>query len=769
MPSDVPDRRDGAARVSAGSPFSGDEIACRPLGFFISELERQGHSADILLDGLGLTRDDINSFHGRIDWESSRRMWTNLRSVWSDDDFVAAGRRMVRSRWIQPFFAIARLIFTTSDLYRWVFEPDVGFARHLITCIHNDIRRAAPGKLRIERRMQAGYRPSRELFLIMRGQLIGLPCLLGQPKARVDMQLIDDGAVFDVTYSRRIGLRARLRRLRAWPSFTGAANRELHDARDELFDHARRIAVEIDVRKAAEAALLESDRRFVEVFEAAPVPVVISTFDGVLKDVNESFIQLAGYPREVLVGKNTARMNMWHDRAVRADMVDRVRRGESVRGVETRFNVGDGGLRDVVLSAVGIRFGGEPCIIWQATDLTENKRAEGETRRLEERVLQTQKLESLGALAGGIAHDFNNLLVGVMGNAELALEELESHPERLRSRLEAMLVASRDGVGLTRRMLSCAGMTEPSKERFDLATLAESSAMMVRSTLSGDVKIECRLGVEPMWVDGDESEVRQALLNVLTNAAEAHGDDSGTVEIRTDRVHVDAEYLSGTYLAQPLEEGDYILLEIRDSGCGMDPQTLKKIFDPFFTTKFAGRGLGLAVTLGIVTSHGGTLKVESDPGRGTTFQVLFPYAAEATDRAEIVTPERDAREGVVLVIDDERSVREVAEAMLERCGHRAICATGGAEAVELLVANRDDVALALLDLTMPGIGGTETFRLLREIRPELPIICCSGHGEQTGRRLIEGKSAAQFLAKPFSLDDLRTALDRVFSGASRTT
>jgi signal transduction histidine kinase len=255
--------------------------------------------------------------------------------------------------------------------------------------------------------------------------------------------------------------------------------------------------------------------------------------------------------------------------------------------------------------------------------IQQRERAEQERRRLEEKLLQTQKLESLGVLAGGIAHDFNNLLVGVVGNASLLLLDLPPGSP-FRPTAEEIQQAGERAAELVRQLLAYAGKGKVVVERCNASRLVEETVVLLKSVISKKVALEYRLVEDLPEIEADATQMRQIIMNLITNASESIGDDRGVIRISTGVVRADRRYLSKTCLSEDLPEGQYVSLEVADNGCGMDAETRKKIFDPFFSTKVTGRGLGLAAVLGIVRGHRGAIRVESQPRAGTKFCVLFP-------------------------------------------------------------------------------------------------------------------------------------------------
>jgi len=407
-------------------------------------------------------------------------------------------------------------------------------------------------------------------------------------------------------------------------------------------------------------------------------------------------------------------------------------------------------------------------------DITERKRMEKERLQLERRLLQSQKLESLGILAGGIAHDFNNLLMAILGNVDLALSDL-SPLSPARESIREIETATRRAADLARQMLAYSGKGKFVLERIDLNELVREMSHLLEVTLSKKAVLKYNFAEFLPRMEGDPTQIRQIVMNLLTNASEAIGEQSGVVALSTGAMFCDRPYLRnlepfvGAPDGAPPAEGLYVYFEVADTGCGMDAETLGRIFDPFFTTKFTGRGLGLAAVLGIVRGHRGLIKVYSEPGRGTTFKVLFPACAEKTEQTAAAVaatgaaaPWRGA--GLVLVADDEETVRSITRRQLERLGFEVATAADGAEALERFRADADRVACVLLDLTMPKLGGEEVFRELRRIRPDARVILMSGYNEQDATQRFTGKRLAGFLQKPFRAQDLVDKLREILGG-----
>jgi len=396
----------------------------------------------------------------------------------------------------------------------------------------------------------------------------------------------------------------------------------------------------------------------------------------------------------------------------------------------------------------------------------ERQAAERDRVELERQILQAQKLESLGVLAGGIAHDFNNILMAILGHADLALEDLpQLSPAR--GSIQEIEKASRRAAELCRQMLAYSGKGHFVIESIHLGHLVEEMVHLLRTTISKKVLLNLNLEKSLPPTEGDATQLRQVIMNLVINASEAIGDRSGVITISTGAMDCTPEYLTETYLDEDLVPGLYVSLEVSDTGCGMDRETQSRIFEPFFTTKFTGRGLGMAAVLGIVRGHKGALKVYSEPNKGTTFKLLFPAAEEFAGTAGGDPEAAKASwkgDGLILLVDDEETIRALGKRMLERMGFEVITAEDGRVAMEIYEERGSEISLVVLDLTMPHMNGEETFRALRGLDPGVRVILSSGYTEHDIVGRFAGKGLAGFIPKPYTMqslrDRLRAALER---------
>jgi signal transduction histidine kinase len=390
-----------------------------------------------------------------------------------------------------------------------------------------------------------------------------------------------------------------------------------------------------------------------------------------------------------------------------------------------------------------------------------------EKKRSDEKLLEKQKLESLGVLAGGVAHDFNNLLTGILANASLAVETLPPD-SKVQPILQDVVNASYRAADLTKQLLAYAG-----KGRFIVRAVNLSDAVrdinhLVQSSIPSHVQVNADLAPDLPPIEADIAQVQQVVMNLVINAAEAIPEGrQGTVSVKTCLQEVDEDYIATGLNPGEIAAGDYVKLEVSDTGIGMDQGTMERIFEPFYTTKFTGRGLGLAAVLGIVRTHNGALRVYSTPGEGSTFRILFPATKEkgapvAVKKDRALT--RTARcGGTVLVIDDQEIVRRTVKSALERAGYDVVLAESGEEGVKLFHALAKKISAVLLDLTMPGMGGEETLRQVQRIQPDAKVILSSGYSQTEVAQKFTGKRLAGFLEKPFTAAALVEKMSSILS------
>jgi two-component system, chemotaxis family, CheB/CheR fusion protein len=508
-----------------------------------------------------------------------------------------------------------------------------------------------------------------------------------------------------------------------------------------LLDRQRRMRGEVESttrmaderleQLSIEVAQREREQKFSAqlraIVESSDDAIISKDLNGTIQSWNHGAEQIYGYTAEEAIG-NTISLVVPLDRMKEElDMIEHIRQGGRAKHFETIRLRKDGRQIHVSLSTSPIR-DQKGCIVGIShisRDITERK-------AWEEQLRQTQKLESLGVLAGGLAHDFNNLLTGVMGNASLAIDELpEGSP--VRSRIAEVLSGSERAAMLVRQMLAYAGKGRFVLEPLNLSLHVAEIVPLIRTSFAPNVTLNLQLAENLPPIDGDPSQIQQLIMNLAINAAEALGGEPGTVTISTSTRETEAER--------------QVVLEVRDTGCGMDEGTKARIFDPFFTTKFTGRGLGLAAVLGIIRGHHGFISVESTPGRGSTFTIILPVAS---DRA-LSKGEMDVRGyGHVLVVDDEDLVRNMVRFTLEHYGYTVQTAADGLSALALLSDDAVEFDAVLLDLAMPVLNGEETLKRIQQIRTDVRVVLSSAFTEAEALRRFGDRRLAGFLQKPYT-------------------
>lgn len=526
----------------------------------------------------------------------------------------------------------------------------------------------------------------------------------------------------------------------------------------------RLLAREQAARAEAESALKalrQSEARARCLVESDVIGVISLNAEKILES-NDHFLRMLGYPRQQLLDGALRWRGMTPSEHARADdrAIAQILQRGSCEPFEKEFFTSEGNRVPVLMGGTLLpanrRNPGEWTCVAFVLDLTERK-------RLEERLLQGHKLESVGLLAGSIAHDFNNLLATIMGNASLSLDALSpGHPAY--KTLEEVLRAARMGSDLTRQLLAFAGMTPLRMAPLNISDAVMEITSLVHATISKKIDLQLDIAPNVPAILADPGQIQQVLMNLIINGADAIGESTGTVLVTTGERDLDEEQVRQHYPDAGLEAGHYVYVEVNDSGCGMTEETRAHIFDPFFTTKRTGRGLGLAAALGIVRGHRGAMKVYSSPGKGSTFRLVFPAVGA---RAEPPHPpeQRGAPwgSGTVLVVDDEDGVRRMVKATLQRYGYEVLLAANGFEAVEIVRAMPDRIDLVLLDMMMPVMSGPEALSRVREIRPGLPILASSGYTERIAVERLENVAVAGFIQKPYTATQLAEHVKRALA------
>ena len=521
--------------------------------------------------------------------------------------------------------------------------------------------------------------------------------------------------------------------------------------------------LDITRRKRAEAAVLESESNLQSVFDAVPVGICFMK-DRVYRRANQNWCVSFGYAEADLLGKTT---DFLYESKEESDRVGKKlnehMQEHGIVTINTRLKRSDGEFRDVVLTAKPLNdqdIGAGTVVV--VHDVTELKRIEAERKGLEDQLRQSQKLEAIGTLAGGIAHDFNNILGGIIGYSELAkMKALEGGD--VMGDLNQIIKAGNRAAKLVEHILTVSRRHKQEQRPVRIKTIVEEALKLIRSTLPTTIEIRARLAMGGGIVHADPTQMHQVVMNLCTNAGHAMQAEGGVLMVELVNVELDdteaAKYLD-------LSAGPFLRMTVSDTGRGMGHETMERIFDPYFTTKDTGEGtgLGLSVVQGIVKAHGGTITVYSQPGEGTTFHVYLPVILEEEreeDRSEEPLPTGSER---ILLVDDEQALVDVGEQMLGWLGYQVVATRSSIEALELFRGEPERYDLVITDMTMPHMTGDKLALELMKIRPDIPIILCTGHSKLISKEEAGRLGIRAFVIKPLlkrvMAETVRNVLDK---------
>ena len=599
--------------------------------------------------------------------------------------------------------------------------------------------------------LREGYRSMALIPLKARKRVVGLLHLGDSRPERFDKQVIEfleqvgkgiGAAVIRLGLEEKTADRHRL------------LQTEVERRTEELVRANEDLRKEIEERRRVEAELRESQVRYRALFRHSPFRTIIVDRDGQVTDF---------HPGTVEPGTEAVRSPQPGDRMYTKDFAGRHNvdmRRELMTAMESgqpkRFD--DLTYEDRILSVIISPFA-EGAII-TSFDVTEQKRAEEEKKKFENQVLQAQKLEAVGTLAGGIAHDFNNILWIITGNTELAEVTLEkAHPAQ--HNLKRIEQASQRAKDLVAQILSFSRQSAQEKRPLKINAIVKESLKLMRASLPATIDIRQNIPSESPTVLADLSQINQVIVNLCTNAAHAMREKGGILDVSLVEINLDDDEEARR---QGLGPGKYAILSVMDTGHGIAAEDLDRIFDPFYSTKQVdeGTGLGLSVTHGIVKDHGGTITVHSKPETGTTFHILLPILQEEKDPAPGASfdaiPKGSER---VLFVDDDQGLLDMGETILRRLGYRVSATPSPMEALEWVRSRPDRFDLVITDQTMPRLTGEKLARELLKVRPNLPIILCTGYSELIDEEKAEKIGLRAFLLKPVVMDKLARTIRQV--------
>ncbi len=508
--------------------------------------------------------------------------------------------------------------------------------------------------------------------------------------------------------------------------------------------------IDITARMQAEDALRESEQKYRTLFERAHDGILVSDVGGErFRAANPAICAMLGYSEDELLKLGVQDIHRQEDLP---DVLAKFRQqvsGECRFALDVPFLRKDGSILLADSSAAHLSFSGASCVLGVFRDVTDRSKAKAATLRAS--LITT-------TLAGGVAHDFNNLMVGVLGNAELLRDAVAGQAEAMEM-LAAVSSSARQAGDLAKQLLAFARGGKYSTAPLNLNDIVQDTLRRHDSAFPPRIRIERDIEPDLWLVEADRTQLMQVVMNLLVNAVEAI-EGHGRIVVITRNVEPDESFFS----SHPgLQAGGHVLLCVEDTGCGIDSETRGKVFEPFFSTKSQGRGLGLAAVDGIISNHGGVISVHTELGLGTTFKAYLPKTdQEPAQQRRSVAKVPDGTE-TVLIIDDEPMVRNVAKRMLERLGYKTLTANNGHEGVELARSFAGDIHLAILDMGMPVMGGAQAFPLLKEARPDLKVLICSGYELDRAAQELLDAGASAFVQKPFRMADLGPAVRESFS------
>jgi two-component system cell cycle sensor histidine kinase/response regulator CckA len=733
---------------------SGQEVSCAALVTLVAAFDARGIDLEELVTETSLSAATLRNPDQRIGWHDFCGIVRNAAARLSEAELRQLGERFVQLQPSPRFHRGLALIVGVSELYFRLGTARGSPLERLLGCLDCRVWDVGPNRLMCELQVKSGHEVCPQLYLPIAGALGALPRLLRRSDAVVSLEIVERGAFFHVQLAGSEGVVSRSRRAYKHVRALRVAVAELQAAHEMLNRQYGEL-------RSAQQALRESEERFRALIENSSDFILLASASGIVRYLSPSAERIIGARAHELIGRHHTELIHPEERDAQARLIDAVVRGESqVATPSFRFEAADG--RRIVLEGTAKNMLGDP----RVKALVINYRDVTLRVRLEEELLESRKLESIGHLAGGIAHDFNNILTGILAHAQLALMGLDEG-SRVRPKVEEVINQARRAANLTSQLLSFARKQIMKPKPTNLNDFVSDSLHLLEPLLGDAIEIVTELEPELGTVEVDPSRFQQVLVNLAINARDAMT-NGGTLTITT-RNHPrpvdskDADPMTGEDprcdAGLPLGE---VMLAVSDTGVGMDENTLARLFEPFFTTKGGGRGtgLGLATCQGIVKQAGGRIEVVSGPG-GTTFQVYLKRVNRRASKeppALAISPTPGGDE-VVLLVEDEAAVLTSMTEWLSRLGYTLLVASDGQSALELVRRHAGPIHVVIADVVLPKLSGPALVQELRSLRPRLKVIYISGYARQ-------GIPAGEILiSKPFELAELAAKLREVLSSA----
>jgi two-component system, cell cycle sensor histidine kinase and response regulator CckA len=513
--------------------------------------------------------------------------------------------------------------------------------------------------------------------------------------------------------------------------------------------------------KKSEREVLQEKEKFSKFFHNSPVWLIVSTVEeGVYLNVNTSFFKTTGFTKKEVIGKSSKDFGLWVNFDDQDKMIIALKDQGQFDAYPAQLKMKDGTIRNFLWSAVLIELNGETCSLNTLIDITEIEQARKEKDLLTQQLLHVQKMEAIGTLASGITHDFNNILSGIFGYTQLAISHVKDTDRTLKD-LDHIIKAAQRATELTRQILTFSRKTEYKKQPIKVYLEVKEALKLLRSSIPTTIEIKQKLDSKQM-VLLDPIKVHQVVMNLCTNAYHAMIDTGGALSVSLTDIEL---YKPKALNEKVMPPGEYVHLEVKDTGCGIDQEFLKKVFDPYYTTKNVGQGTGLGLSLvkAIVDEHEGFIDVCSKIGSGTIFSIYFPVVKMSPKNGNTIDKEQFDLTGHenIMVVDDEETIRNIYQANLEDHGYKVYLFENGNEALKAFEADPDKFDIVITDLTMPILSGDKLSKALLKIRSDLPIILCTGFSEMLSELEVTNIGISKVFQKPVVNKDILACLKQI--------
>ena len=714
-----------------------------PLRYFSGLFESQYESSlprAILTEGIPYPLDWLKNPDNTIEWEVFCTLCANLQRMLNPAQLRNLARESLQWSTTRTLTFVARTLLTVREAYKWAYGADTGLVAKTYSALACSVKEISDTELLIEIRCKPGLEFPPALRYLVGGQIEAAPEFFGLPRAEVAIQTVENGVLYQVQHPDHVRITSKLRR---WlRQYFGN-----HQTTQELYKNLQDEYQHLD---SAMQALRESEKRYALLAQNMHDVIWTTDLQGNLTYLSPSYKRHTPIDITQMSGMDGARAILGEGdslatimEAIQAELtLEAAGDADPERTRVVELNVigrsGEPVTYEIVLSLLRNTDGVASGVLGVARDITERV-------KLTREVADKRKVESIGFLAAGVAHDFNNLMTGVLGYAEL-IANRDPDNQALQADVQKIMESAQSAANLCDQMLAFSGKGMTIKKPIDVSERVQKVMALLSSSLPNKTRLDVDLASHLPKVIGDPAQIDQIIMNLTLNAAEALPASGGDVKITT-----------GPCVEWPT----HICLTVHDTGSGIAAEDQKRIFEPFYSTKAQGRGMGLAAVAGVVRSYEGHIDIDSDQ-HGTTITVTLPGQREQNltlkpQQAIAETCETPAKSHILLV-DDEQSVRDVTRTMLENCGHTTTEATSGEEALRKMANSDRPFDLVLLDLSMPGMNGEETYERIRADDPQIPLVFISGYHQEGMPEGAAQDSQVGFLQKPFRMADLQTSI-----------